>query len=81
MFPSVEALVSKIEHMGIKEHLLGVFGSFSWNGGGVKNLMKFAENIQWDLVYDPVEEKGALKADKFRMCIDLANAMADKLKE
>lgn len=81
MFPSVEALVSKIEHMGIKEHLLGVFGSFSWNGGGVKNLMKFAENINWDLVYDPVEEKGALKADKFQMCIELANAMADKLKE
>ncbi|WP_234406675.1 FprA family A-type flavoprotein [Prolixibacter bellariivorans] len=79
MFPSVEALVTKIEHMGIKEHLLGVFGSFSWNGGGVKNLMKFAENIKWDVVYEPVEEKGALKADKFQMCIDLANAMADRL--
>ena len=79
LFPSVETLVTKIEHMGIKNHLLGIFGSFGWNGGGVKNLQKFAENIKWELVYDPVEEKGTLKADKFRQCIDLANAMADKL--
>ena len=79
LFPSVETLVTKIEHMGIKNHLLGIFGSFGWNGGGVKNLQKFAENIKWELVYEPVEEKGTLKADKFRQCIDLANAMADKL--
>lgn len=79
LFPSVETLISKIEHMGIKNHLLGIFGSYGWNGGGVKNLQKFADNIKWELVYEPVEEKGTLKADKFRQCIDLANAMADKL--
>ncbi len=79
LFPNVETLLSTIGHMGVKDHYLGVFGNFSWNGGGVKNLMKFAENIKWDLVYDPVEEKGALKKDKYRQCIELANAMADKL--
>jgi flavorubredoxin len=79
LFPSVEALVTKIEHTGIKDHLLGIFGSFGWNGGGVKNLQKFAENIKWDLVYQPVEEKGTLKKDKFEQCIALANAMADRL--
>lgn len=79
MFPNVETLLTKIEHMGIKDHYLGVFGNFSWNGGGVKNLMKFAEAVKWELVYDPVEEKGALKKDKYEQCIELANAMADKL--
>ncbi len=79
LFPSVESLVTKIEHMGIKNHLLGIFGSFGWNGGGVKNLQKFAENIKWELVYDPVEEKGTLKKNKTEQCIELANAMADKL--
>ena len=81
LFPSVESLVTKIEHMGIKNHLLGIFGSFGWNGGGVKNLQKFAENIKWDLVYQPVEEKGTLKKDKFDQCIELANAIADRLLE
>ena len=79
MFPTVETLLSKIEHMGVKDHYLGIFGNYSWNGGGVKNLKKFAENVKWELIYDPVEEQGALKKDKYEKCIELANAMADKL--
>jgi hypothetical protein len=35
--------------------------------------------MNWETVYEPVEEKGSLKPEKFLMCIDLANAMADKL--
>jgi hypothetical protein len=31
------------------------------------------------MVYEPIEEKGALKDDKFRMCVELADAMADRL--
>jgi flavorubredoxin len=81
LFPSIESLTTKIEHMGIKNHLLGIFGSYGWNGGGVKNLEKFAETIKWELVYHPVEEKGKLKKDKFDQCIELADAMADKLLE
>lgn len=81
LFPSVETLLTKIEHMGIKNHLLGIFGSFGWNGGGVKNLQKFAETIKWEVVSQPVEEKGTLKSEKFEQCIELANAMADRLLE
>ena len=81
MFPNMESLLSKIEHTGIKDHYLGIFGNFLWSGGGVANLKKFAEKIKWDLVFDPVEEKGALKKDQFNMCIALANAMADKLQD
>jgi len=81
IFPPVENLLTKIEHIGIKNHLLGIFGSFGWSGGGVKNLQKFAETIKWELVYQPVEEKGTLKNEKFEQCIELANAMADRLLE
>jgi flavorubredoxin len=79
MFPTVEAVVREIEHKGIKDHFLGIFGSYSWNGGGVKNLEKFAETIKWDVVNPSVEEKGALKADKYEEARELADAMADKL--
>lgn len=81
MFPSVESLVREIEHKGIKDHFLGLFGSYSWNGGGVKNLEKFSERIKWDTVNPSVEEKGALKQDKYEEAKQLANAMADKLEE
>jgi flavorubredoxin len=81
LFPNVEILISTIEHMAPKNHYLGIFGNYSWNGGGVKNLMAFAEKIQWELVYEPIEEKGALKADNYEKCLALADAMADKLLE
>ncbi len=81
MFPSVESVVREIEHKGIKDHYLGVFGSYSWNGGGVKNLEKFSDTIKWEVVNPSVEEKGALKQDKYEEAKQLANAMADKLDE
>jgi flavorubredoxin len=81
MFPTVETLLTTIKHMGIKNHLLGIFGSYSWNGGGVKNLQKFSEEIQWEVVGEPLEEKGAMKPDHFSRYVDLANAIADKLLE
>jgi flavorubredoxin len=80
LFPNVETLISTIAHMGIKNHLLGIFGNYSWNGGGVKNLMAFADSIQWDLVHDPIEEKGNLKVSSREELVAMADAMADRLK-
>jgi flavorubredoxin len=80
LFPNVEILLSTIEHMSIKNHLLGIFGNYSWNGGGVKNLMVFAEKVKWEMVGQPIEEKGSLKADTRESLIALADAMAQKLK-
>jgi len=79
LFPNVEILLSTIEHMAPKNHYLGIFGNYAWNGGGVKNLQTFAENIKWEMVYQPIEEKGALKPDNREELLKLADAMADKL--
>lgn len=81
MFPNVQTLLSTIEHMGPKNHYLGIFGNFLWNGGGVKNLKTFAENIKWEMVYEPVEEMGALKSQNREELLKLADAMADRLLE
>ncbi|SET98596.1 Flavorubredoxin [Draconibacterium orientale] len=81
MFPNVETLLTTIEHMAPKDHLLGIFGNYSWNGGGVKNLKTFAEKIKWDMVYEPIEEQGNMKVQTQEELIKLANAMADKLLE
>ncbi len=79
MFPNVETLLTTVEHMAPKDHYLGIFGNYSWNGGGVKNLKTFAENIKWEMVYEPIEEKGNMKLNTREELIGLANAMADKL--
>jgi flavorubredoxin len=67
--------------MAPKNHLLGIFGNYTWGGGGVKNLNAFAEKIKWEVVYEPVEERGALKTEMHEELLKLADAMADKLIE
>lgn len=81
MFPNVEILLSTIEHMAPKNHYLGIFGNFSWNGGGVKNLKTFAEKIKWEMVYNPIEEKGSIKPNSIEELHKMADSMADKLLE
>ena len=80
MLPPMEQLTRALEHMGVKNHLLGIFGSYSWNGGGVKSLHKFYEKIQWELVADPVDTKGIPGNEEFERCTSIAKAMAEKLK-
>ena len=80
MLPTMENLTRTLEHMGVKDHLLGLFGSYSWNGGGVKSLYKFHEKMEWELVSDPIDTKGIPGNEAFDRCEALAKAMAEKLK-
>ena len=75
MFPLIDHLCCELQHLGLQNRRLGIFGSFSWNGGGVKNLVKFAENIKWKMIAEPVEIKGIPSDDDFRKCDALAEAL------
>lgn len=80
MFPTVERLTTELLHMGVKNKALGLFGSYSWNGGGVKNLKIFAEQIGWPLVADPVDVFGTPTPEKLAACDAIAQGMATVLK-
>ncbi len=80
LHPNMEALALKLEHMGVSNHYFGVLGSFTWAGAAVKKLRGIAETLKWEEVAEPVEEKHALKADKYAECVALGKAMADRLK-
>jgi len=81
LHPNMEALVSKLEHMGVANHYYGVFGSFTWAGASVKKLLEAGEALKWELVNDAVEEKQGLKQNKYEACLALGKAMADRLKK
>ena len=80
MLPTMENLTRNLEHIGIKNRLLGLFGSYSWNGGGAKALFKFQENMQWDLVSDPIDTRGIPDNESYERCQEIAYAMAKKIK-
>lgn len=80
MFPMMETLTRELEHMGVKNKYLGLFGSYSWNGGGVRNLTTFAENIGWEQVAPAADIFGTPTPEKLLACDDIAVAMAAKIK-
>jgi flavorubredoxin len=80
LHPNMESLVTKLKHMGITNHYIGVLGSFTWAGASVKKLNEFATSVSWEVVGESVEEKHALKNEKYQACCNLGKAMADRLK-
>lgn len=81
LFPPIEDLTTKLINIGLKNRLFSIFGTYSWNGGGVSNLKKFAENIKWDIVSEPVEAKCAACGNDIEGCIRIGKEMAMRLKE
>jgi len=75
----MEMLLSEIERLGIKSHLLGYFGGKTWGGGAVSRLNAFNDQVKWEVVYPPFEVQGEAKNTDIEQCILLAKAMAAKL--
>jgi flavorubredoxin len=81
VFPPIENLTRKLEDIEIKDRLLGTFGSSGWNKAGVKGLNKWAEEMKWELVATSPETKGAPEKNSIEQCIQMADAMAERLHE
>ena len=79
LFPEVEAVLSKIELREVKNRLFGYFGSFSWAGAAVKRLAAFGEEMKWETVGTPAEQKQGMTAADYAACYALGEAMAKKL--
>ncbi len=81
LFPTMETLVNEFEHMGIKNHLLSVFGSYAWSGGGVQRLMEFSEKIDWEFISEPVDVLCTPNKDQYEKCICMAKEMSERLNQ
>jgi len=65
----MEHLCHELSVVGPKDKNYALFGSFSWNGGGLKSLLAFSEKVSWNKIAEPVELIGApdeVKMDGFR---------------
>ncbi len=79
MFPPIENLTTKLLQLGVKNRLLALFGSYSWNGGGVSNLQKFAEKSGMELVGQSIEVKSTPKEEDLEKLRELGKLIAKKL--
>lgn len=81
LYPGVKSILDKIITRGVKDRYLSYFGSHTWASATNKYFAKFAEEVNWEVVGEPVEEKMALKHEKQKACYDLGRAMAARLKD
>lgn len=79
LFPEIDALLGRIELREIKNRLFGCFGSFTWAGAAVKRLTAFGENMHWEIVGNPVEQKQNINTEE--QCVTLGKNMAARLTE
>lgn len=81
VFPPVESLLSALENRRIKDRFIGVFGSYSWSGGGVKGIEQYADDSNLELVEPVVEAHYSPDKDMFTECEKLAFNMSEKILE
>ena len=80
IYPGMEMLLSELAGRGIKNHYLGIFGSFTWAGQVVKKITEWNETrMKFELVGTPVEIKQSLSAETEAACEALGKAMAERL--
>lgn len=76
MFPLMNDLCHELLHLGVANKYLAIFGGSSWNGGGVRSLQKFSDEIGLPLVTEPVEMRGRVSESLLLQCDVLAKDMA-----
>ena len=77
----MEHTLSVLKTNKLKNHTLGLFGTYGWSGGGVKTLMELPkENTSYDFIEETVEVKCSPSYDDIKRCIALADEMTRRIK-
>jgi flavorubredoxin len=81
MFPSIDEFVHFLKKSRVKNHVIGVFGSCGWGGGGVKELEEFGRGSVCKFVEPVVEAMGAATEEDLERLDEMARTMAKEIRE
>jgi flavorubredoxin len=76
LFPLMDLLVCSLDAKMMQHREVGLFGSFTWSGGALKDLKAFAEKGKWDVVEPMVEAKSCPSDQDLIACADLGRNVA-----
>jgi len=79
LLPTMKHLTDLLIAKQLKNRILGIFGSYGWSGGAVKELRNFAELTKWELLDPVVEAHQAPSAENLQQCRQLGLNMAVKI--
>lgn len=80
MHPMMAHLCNEISLIAPKNKVFGIFGGSTWNGAGVKDLRKFAEENKFEVVEPVIEISGSpFFEDTDVKVMELAKAISEKI--
>ncbi|WP_100065428.1 FprA family A-type flavoprotein [Miniphocaeibacter massiliensis] len=81
VYPNMYNLLNVLRYNKLKNHIMGVFGSYGWSGGAVKQLTAFMEEGKFEKLETIVESRGTMHKEEENQLRKLAKEIATKLKE
>lgn len=79
LYPGVESVLTSLQNRNIKNRLFGYFGGFSWSDASERLLKSFAEEMNFEVVANPVVIKQGMLEEANGKAYNLGKMMADKL--
>ncbi len=80
LFPPMKQLVNAIENRMMVNRKIGIFGSYTWSGGALKELQEFAGKSKCERVGPVIEAKSSPTAEDIDRCVELGMNMAKAVK-
>jgi flavorubredoxin len=77
LFPPVGYFLNLLEVKKITDRSAGVFGSYAWGGGGVKQLVARLDALGIRRIGDPVEVRGSPTPEDLERARSMAKAVAE----
>jgi flavorubredoxin len=79
IFLPMENLLRDLTHKRLKNRVCGLFGSFSWSGGSVKQMRDMVTALQWDIVEPEVAFKSHAGTEQIEQLESLGRAVAERV--
>lgn len=76
LFPPMKFITEEFKAQKMQNNIWGIFGSYSWSGGAMKNLKAFAEEAKCNLLERQPEIKGAANKEELAELMQLGEDMA-----
>lgn len=79
LFPPMKQVLDALKNRMISGRVFGLFGSYTWSGGALKELQGFAASCNWKSIDPVIEAKGAPSESDLEKCRELGRNLAEEL--
>lgn len=76
LFPLMKSLVSALNNRQLKNRFLGIFGSYTWSGGALKELEEYSNKCGLKKVLPSIEVQGSPYTNDLEEAFELGKNMA-----